>query len=393
MVSRVYLTDLSDDFADLHPILVDAIREAGMVPVELSVLERHKTDVRALRAQVRQKISEADYVVAVLAFRRGWEVERGQALNAIECDLAYDLKKPMIVLLPEPSSSLAASLRFRALSQTDAERDAQQKLWKHLESSMPVSYFADEADLARQVRGALTAWSGVALSSITGQVNLILDDASVEAFGVATRESPKRLDGLDVESFADRVADKTAARVVEVQQKQSVDLAREAVLYSKALKPHPGELVFGKPATGRQFKADAFMIMPFRPEFDGVYTGIIRPLMGDLKLTIQRGDEFTSTQGVVMEDVWAALNACRFVIAEITGGNDNVFYELGIAHTLNLPAILITQATAPEQVPFDIRHLRYIKYENTVNGGLRLREDLKRAIERLLRDLEDGANP
>ncbi|MBN8590426.1 MAG: hypothetical protein J0M33_01655 [Anaerolineae bacterium] len=392
MVSRVYLTDLSDDFADLHPILVDAIREAGMVPVELSVLERHKTDVRALRAQVRQKISEADYVVAVLAFRRGWEVESGQALNAIECDLANDLKKPMIVLLPEPSSSLAASLRFRALSQTDAERDAQQKLWKHLESSMPVSYFADEADLARQVRGALTAWSGVTLPSVTGQVNLLLDDASVEAFSVATRESSKRLDGLDVESFADRVADKTAARVVEVQQKQSVDLAREAMRYSEALKLHPGELVFGKPATGRQFKADAFMIMPFRPEFDGVYTGIIRPLMGDLKLTIQRGDEFTSTQGVVMEDVWAALNACRFVIAEITGGNDNVFYELGIAHTLNLPAILITQATAPEQVPFDIRHLRYIKYENTVNGGLRLREDLKRAIERLLRDLEDGAN-
>ncbi|HUN05393.1 MAG TPA: hypothetical protein PLQ56_02280 [Aggregatilineales bacterium] len=391
MVSRVYLTDLSDDFADLHPILVDAIREAGMVPVELSVLERHKTDVRALRAQVRQKISEADYVVAVLAFRRGWEVESGQALNAIECDLAYDLKKPMIVLLPEPSSSLAASLRFRALSQTDAERDAQQKLWKHLESSMPVSYFADEADLARQVRGALTAWSGVALPSITAQANLVQDDMTLEAHAL-TREAPKRIDGLDVESFADRVADKTAARVVEVQQKQSVDLAREAMRYSEALKLHPGELVFGKPATGRQFKADAFMIMPFRPEFDGVYTGIIRPLMGDLKLTIQRGDEFTSTQGVVMEDVWAALNACRFVIAEITGGNDNVFYELGIAHTLNLPAILITQATAPEQVPFDIRHLRYIKYENTVNGGLRLREDLKRAIERLLRDLEDGAN-
>jgi nucleoside 2-deoxyribosyltransferase len=393
MVSRVYLTDLSDDFAELHPILVNAIREAGMVPVELSVLERHKTDVRALRAQVRQKISEADYVVAVLAFRRGWEVESGQALNAIECDIAHDLKKPIIVLLPEPSSQLAASMRIRALSQTDAEREAQLHLWDHLEATMPVSYFQDAADMARQVRGALTAWSGVTLPSITGQVNLTLDDASVEAFGVATRESPKRLDGLDVESFADRVADKTAARVVEVQQKQSVDLAREAMRYSEALKLHPGELVFGKPATGRQFKADAFMIMPFRPEFDGVYTGIIRPLLGDLKLTIQRGDEFTSTQGVVMEDVWAALNACRFVIAEITGGNDNVFYELGIAHTLNLPAILITQATAPEQVPFDIRHLRYIKYENTVNGGLRLREDLKRAIERLLRDLEDGANP
>jgi hypothetical protein len=387
MVSRVYLTDLSDDFADLHPILINAIREAGMVPLQLSLVERHKTDVRALRAQVRQKLTEADYVVALMAFRRGWEVEQGQALNAIECDIAHDLKKPIIVLLPEPSSSLAASLRFRAFSQTDAEREAQHQLWEHLEATMPVSYFHDAADMARQVRGALTTWADSGTSPAAAETPL----AAQSAPGTLQRQGPGRLDGVDIDSFADRVADKTAARVVEVQQQQGVDLAREAMRYSEALKLHPGELVFGKPAAGRQFKADAFMIMPFRPEFDGIYTGIIRPLMGDLKLTIQRGDEFTSTQGVVMEDVWAALNACRFVIAEITGGNDNVFYELGIAHTLNKPALLITQAAAPEQVPFDIRHLRYLKYENTVNGGLRLREDLKRAIERLLRDLEDGA--
>jgi hypothetical protein len=230
----------------------------------------------------------------------------------------------------------------------------------------------------------LAVWSG------SGGGLVLPGEATVEAFGAATREAPARVDGLDVESFADRVAEKTAARVVQAQQTQGVDLAREAMRVSEALKLHPGELVFGKPATGRQFQADAFMIMPFRPEFDGIYTGIIRPLMGDLKLTLQRGDEFTSAQGVVMEEVWAALNACRFVIAEITGGNDNVFYELGIAHTLNKPAILITQAAAPEQVPFDIRHLRYIQYENTVAGGLRLRDDLKRAIERLVRDLEDG---
>jgi nucleoside 2-deoxyribosyltransferase len=384
MVSRVYLTDLSDDFADLHPILINAIQEAGMLPSQLSLMERDGADVRAVRAKARQKISEADYVVAVMAFRRGWEVEPGQALNAIEFDLAHELKKPILLLLPEPRSSLATSLRFRALSQSDAEREHQQQLWKHLEASLPVTYFQDEADLARQVRAALAVWSG------SGGGLVLPGEATVEAFGAATREAPARVDGLDVESFADRVAEKTAARVVQAQQTQGVDLAREAMRVSEALKLHPGELVFGKPATGRQFQADAFMIMPFRPEFDGIYTGIIRPLMGDLKLTLQRGDEFTSAQGVVMEEVWAALNACRFVIAEITGGNDNVFYELGIAHTLNKPAILITQAAAPEQVPFDIRHLRYIQYENTVAGGLRLRDDLKRAIERLVRDLEDG---
>jgi hypothetical protein len=88
--------------------------------------------------------------------------------------------------------------------------------------------------------------------------------------------------------------------------------------------------------------------------------------------------------------VWAALNACRFVIAEISGGNDNVFYELGIAHTLNKPAILITRTTQPEEVPFDIRHLRYIQYKNTAAGGAKLREELQTAITRLLADLEEG---
>jgi len=132
------------------------------------------------------------------------------------------------------------------------------------------------------------------------------------------------------------------------------------------------------------------MIMPFAAEFSSIYTDVVRPLVAELGLTITRGDEFQSSRGVIMEEVWAALNACRFVIAEITGGNDNVFYELGIAHTLNKPAIMITQAATTQEVPFDIRHLRYIHYANTVGGGIKLSGDLRTAITRLLADLEEG---
>ncbi|MBN8621448.1 MAG: hypothetical protein J0L63_21225, partial [Anaerolineae bacterium] len=110
----------------------------------------------------------------------------------------------------------------------------------------------------------------------------------------------------------------------------------------------------------------------------------------EMNLKITRGDEFTSPNGVIMGEVWSALNNCKFVIAEITGGNDNVFYELGIAHTLNKPAILMTQAAKTEDIPFDVRHLRYIRYENTVGGGVKLRDDLKTAITRLLADLEES---
>jgi hypothetical protein len=196
--------------------------------------------------------------------------------------------------------------------------------------------------------------------------------------------------GLDVDILAEEVATRTAAKIQAFQQQREEDLAQQAQKYKEALMLHPGELVFGRASSGSQFRSDIFMIMPFGSGFDEIYRDIVRPLAADLRLTIARGDEFTSTQGVIMEEVWSALNNCRFVVVEITGGNDNVFYELGIAHTLNKPAILITQAMRPEQIPFNIRHLRYLPYTNTADGRVKLRGDLKTAITRLLADLQEG---
>jgi hypothetical protein len=65
-----------------------------------------------------------------------------------------------------------------------------------------------------------------------------------------------------------------------------------------------------------------------------------------------------------MEDVWTYLNQARLVIADITGENPNVFYELGIAHTLGKEVIIITQETM-KPVPFDVGHVRYIRYSLT----------------------------
>ena len=54
------------------------------------------------------------------------------------------------------------------------------------------------------------------------------------------------------------------------------------------------------------------------------------------------------------------------MIADCTGRNPNVFYEIGIAHTLGRDVILITQNEA--DVPFDLRHLRYVQYLNNGEG-------------------------
>ncbi len=150
--------------------------------------------------------------------------------------------------------------------------------------------------------------------------------------------------------------------------------------------------IFGEPQRQTQFKSDVFMVMPFREQFDGVYNNIVRPLMTSLNLTIKRGDDFSSVKGSIMQEVWSALNACRLVIAETTEVNANVYYELGIAHTLGKPAILLTQNKDVQDIPFDIRHLRFIVYENTIEGGEKLAKDLKQNIIWLMNDLKETEN-
>jgi len=148
--------------------------------------------------------------------------------------------------------------------------------------------------------------------------------------------------------------------------------------------------IFGQPNQNVQFQSDIFMIMPFRDEYNSIYKNVIVPSVNSLNLTIKRGDEFSSVNGQIMSEVWAAINACRLVIVETSVENANVYYELGIAHTLGKPAILITQGKEIEDFPFDIRHLRFIVYENTIAGGEKLEADLKQSIIWIINDLEDG---
>lgn len=147
--------------------------------------------------------------------------------------------------------------------------------------------------------------------------------------------------------------------------------------------------IFGPPLQQSQFQADIFMITPFRPQYDAVYQNVIVPTVAALNLTIKRGDDFSSISGSIIQEVWAAIYACRVVIVETTEINANVYYELGIAHTLGKPAILITQETDIEKWPFDIRHRRFIVYENTIPGGEKLEADLRRSLIWTLNSLDE----
>jgi len=144
---------------------------------------------------------------------------------------------------------------------------------------------------------------------------------------------------------------------------------------------------FGLPASTRQYRCDIFMIMPFETEFEFVYSDHIMPVVHELTLDIKRGDDFFSREPI-MRDIWSAIYASCLVIAECTGQNPNVFYELGIAHVLGKPAIMITQNIT--DIPFDLMHLRAICYDPSDRGMGIFKKKLRRAILYLLDDIEQS---
>jgi hypothetical protein len=126
------------------------------------------------------------------------------------------------------------------------------------------------------------------------------------------------------------------------------------------------EPMFGLPKWSKELeKLDVFVLMPFKEELSPVYEDHIKPTCTKLGLTVRRGDDYFTTHAV-LEDIWAAICSARLVIADCTDRNPNVFYEIGVAHTIGQPTILLTQR--PEDVPFDLRHFRYIQYQLTPRG-------------------------
>ncbi|MCA9075828.1 MAG: hypothetical protein KDA93_12395 [Planctomycetaceae bacterium] len=134
--------------------------------------------------------------------------------------------------------------------------------------------------------------------------------------------------------------------------------------------------LFGQPVELPK-RADIFVLMPFASDYELIYREHICNVAERLSLSVARADDhFTSN--AVMTDVWSGICGAGVVVADCTERNPNVFYEMGISHTVGKPLILITQAAS--DVPADIRHIKYIKYEYTPPGMKQFEDSLARTI-------------
>jgi len=83
----------------------------------------------------------------------------------------------------------------------------------------------------------------------------------------------------------------------------------------------------------------------------------------------------------VIQDVVSLLCKASLVICDLTSRNANVFYEMGIAHVLAREVIMITQNA--QDVPFDVAHIRHVRYLRNNEGLQQLASDVQRRLETL----------
>ena len=132
------------------------------------------------------------------------------------------------------------------------------------------------------------------------------------------------------------------------------------------------ESIWGKPS--KELRTQIFVIMPFSDVVNSVFEDHIQKVCRKIGYECKRADDIFLPNNV-MHDVWSMIYNSNVIICDCTGRNPNVFYELGIAHTLGKNVICITQNH--EDIPFDIKQIRYIKYDYTKRGMKAFEEKLE----------------
>lgn len=117
-----------------------------------------------------------------------------------------------------------------------------------------------------------------------------------------------------------------------------------------------------------------FVVMPFAKEFEDIYLLGIRDVAEGFGFIVERADDIEHNE-TILDVICAKIRAADAIIGDTTGANPNVFYEIGYAHALNCPTILIARKGV--NVPFDLQGKNHIFYETIVE----LRERLKKRLE------------
>ena len=118
-----------------------------------------------------------------------------------------------------------------------------------------------------------------------------------------------------------------------------------------------------------------------RRRADEIYNYIVLPVTQNRGLTATRSDK-DPTPGQVTVQIIRSLTSAAVVIADLTGRNPNVYYELGVAHSFGIPVVILVDTAA--SLSFDTSTERVIEIGSGERLGVAEAEKAKRKLQEAL---------
>lgn len=127
-------------------------------------------------------------------------------------------------------------------------------------------------------------------------------------------------------------------------------------------------------------RPEVFIVSQFGGYYDILYDEVIKPVCEELNYNPIRGDKVTSCT-LILNDIITSIRSASVIIADITPDNPNVFYEVGYAHALAKPTILLCEKGIRNKLPFDVSGFRTIFYDNTIGGKRQIEDKLRSHLQ------------
>lgn len=121
-----------------------------------------------------------------------------------------------------------------------------------------------------------------------------------------------------------------------------------------------------------------FVVMQFSNEFTAMYEDVIKKVCLEFGYEVIRGDDVYTTS-MIIEDINRQIQTASLIVADITPNNPNVYYEVGYAHALGKPTILLSDRSR-DKLPFDVSGFRVLFYDNTIGGKSKVEEALRKHL-------------
>ncbi len=111
-----------------------------------------------------------------------------------------------------------------------------------------------------------------------------------------------------------------------------------------------------------------FHVMPFQPKWADAAAKCVEGVCSSAGIAYVRGDRVSKPN--VIRSIWEEINRATHILVDLTGFNANVALELGIAHTLGRPTLMLGQGDTVKRLFPMIAKLRFYPYKNTVSSEL-----------------------